>query len=183
MILAYSRETKFFYAYYVVKTLASMAGEGSFHCLALAYVVFLMSPSQTKINSSQGQEEFLKRSSIYFTFLFKQVIDSLSTYRQWMLASEINDDNIILAMAQQFNVWHFDVMSIGRQGSRWETNIRIWDTCWCWISIIRWWNISSSFPIHCLDISGSIFLSVMVPTSIIVINYTLYLFSNVYNLV
>lgn len=163
MILAYSRETKFFYAYYVVKTLASMAGEGSFHCLALAYVVFLMSPSQTKINSPQGQEEFLKR--------------------QWMLASEINDDNIILAMAQQFNVWHFDVMSIGRQGSRWETNIRIWDTCWCWISIIRWWNISSSFPIHCLDISGSIFLSVMVPTSIIVINYTLYLFSNVYNLV
>ncbi|XP_047171328.1 hippocampus abundant transcript-like protein 1 [Vigna umbellata] len=38
VILAYSRETKFFYAYYVVKTLASMAGEGSFHCLAFAYV-------------------------------------------------------------------------------------------------------------------------------------------------
>lgn len=39
-ILAYSRDTKFFYAYYVVKTLAAVAGEGSFHCLALAYVVF-----------------------------------------------------------------------------------------------------------------------------------------------
>jgi len=39
-ILAYSRETKFFYAYYVVKTLAAIAGEGSFNCLALAYVVF-----------------------------------------------------------------------------------------------------------------------------------------------
>lgn len=38
MILAYSRDTKFFYAYYAVKTLAAMAGEGSFHCLALAYV-------------------------------------------------------------------------------------------------------------------------------------------------
>ncbi|KAL9317043.1 hypothetical protein ACSQ67_013560 [Phaseolus vulgaris] len=38
VILAYSRETRFFYAYYVVKTLASMAGEGSFHCLAFAYV-------------------------------------------------------------------------------------------------------------------------------------------------
>ncbi|WJX21556.1 hypothetical protein P8452_10974 [Trifolium repens] len=37
-ILAYSRETKFFYAYYLVKTLAALAGEGSFHCLALAYV-------------------------------------------------------------------------------------------------------------------------------------------------
>lgn len=37
-ILAYSRDTKFFYAYYVVKTLAAVAGEGSFHCLALAYV-------------------------------------------------------------------------------------------------------------------------------------------------
>ncbi|XP_061337460.1 uncharacterized protein LOC133284460 [Gastrolobium bilobum] len=38
VILAYSRSTKFFYAYYVVKILAAMAGEGSFHCLALAYV-------------------------------------------------------------------------------------------------------------------------------------------------
>lgn len=38
-ILAYSRDTKFYYAYYVVKTLAAIAGEGSFHCLALAYVV------------------------------------------------------------------------------------------------------------------------------------------------
>lgn len=38
VILAYSRDTKFFYAYYAVKTLAAMAGEGSFHCLALAYV-------------------------------------------------------------------------------------------------------------------------------------------------
>ncbi|RZB43288.1 Hippocampus abundant transcript 1 protein isoform E [Glycine soja] len=38
VILAYSRDTQFFYAYYVVKTLAAMAGEGSFHCLALAYV-------------------------------------------------------------------------------------------------------------------------------------------------
>ncbi|KAK7280597.1 hypothetical protein RJT34_25662 [Clitoria ternatea] len=38
VILAYSRETKFFYTYYVVKTLAAMAGDGSFHCLALAYV-------------------------------------------------------------------------------------------------------------------------------------------------
>ncbi|XP_045818896.1 tetracycline resistance protein, class A-like [Trifolium pratense] len=37
-ILAYSRETKFFYAYYLVKTLAALAGEGSLHCLALAYV-------------------------------------------------------------------------------------------------------------------------------------------------
>ncbi|KAK7343327.1 hypothetical protein VNO77_11984 [Canavalia gladiata] len=38
VILAYSRTTEFFYAYYAVKTLASMAGEGCFHCLALAYV-------------------------------------------------------------------------------------------------------------------------------------------------
>lgn len=38
-ILAYNRDKKFYYAYYVVKTLAAIAGEGSFHCLALAYVV------------------------------------------------------------------------------------------------------------------------------------------------
>ncbi|RDX64900.1 Hippocampus abundant transcript 1 protein, partial [Mucuna pruriens] len=37
-ILAYSRDTEFFYAYYGVKTVAAMAGEGSFQCLALAYV-------------------------------------------------------------------------------------------------------------------------------------------------
>ncbi|KAK7390801.1 hypothetical protein VNO78_18884 [Psophocarpus tetragonolobus] len=38
VILAYKRDTQFFYAYYVVQTLISMAGEGSLHCLALAYV-------------------------------------------------------------------------------------------------------------------------------------------------
>ncbi|XP_057423210.1 uncharacterized protein LOC130717111 isoform X2 [Lotus japonicus] len=38
VILAYSRDTKFFYVYYVVRTLAAIAGEGSSHCLALAYV-------------------------------------------------------------------------------------------------------------------------------------------------
>ncbi|CAJ1977644.1 unnamed protein product [Sphenostylis stenocarpa] len=38
VILAYSRETKFFYAYYAVKTLAAMVGEGSFHCLSCTYV-------------------------------------------------------------------------------------------------------------------------------------------------
>lgn len=38
VILAYSRETKFFYAYFVLKTLAAMVGEGTINCLALAYV-------------------------------------------------------------------------------------------------------------------------------------------------
>ncbi|KAJ7967119.1 hippocampus abundant transcript-like protein 1 [Quillaja saponaria] len=37
-ILAYSRSTNFFYAYYVVKTLSAMLGEGCTNCLALAYV-------------------------------------------------------------------------------------------------------------------------------------------------
>ncbi|XP_028787707.1 uncharacterized protein LOC114743655 [Neltuma alba] len=37
-ILAYSRTQKFFYAYYVFKTLVSMICEGSVPCLALAYV-------------------------------------------------------------------------------------------------------------------------------------------------
>ncbi|KVI07297.1 Major facilitator superfamily [Cynara cardunculus var. scolymus] len=37
MILAYSRERNFFYAYYVLKTLTSMACEGTVLCLALAY--------------------------------------------------------------------------------------------------------------------------------------------------
>ncbi|KAI3757237.1 hypothetical protein L6452_04771 [Arctium lappa] len=38
VILAYSRERNFFYAYYVLKTLTSMACEGTVLCLALAYV-------------------------------------------------------------------------------------------------------------------------------------------------
>ena len=107
----------------------------------------------------------------------------INTYRKRLLASEIYDDSIILAMAQKFDVWHFDVTCIGRQGSRWETNICIWDTCWCWISIIRWWNTSSSFSIHCLDISGSISLSIisiMIPTSIVVINWWFYIYDNVH---
>ncbi|KAJ0076833.1 hypothetical protein Patl1_35894 [Pistacia atlantica] len=37
-ILAYSRTTSFFYAYYVIRTLTAMVGEISINCLALAYV-------------------------------------------------------------------------------------------------------------------------------------------------
>ncbi|KAM3695710.1 hypothetical protein ACB098_07G154000 [Castanea mollissima] len=38
VILAYSMETNFFYAYFVIRTLTAMVSEGSIHCLALAYV-------------------------------------------------------------------------------------------------------------------------------------------------
>ncbi|KAJ6906446.1 hippocampus abundant transcript 1 protein-like [Populus alba x Populus x berolinensis] len=38
VILAYSRTTGFFYAYYAVRTLTAMICEGSIDCLALAYV-------------------------------------------------------------------------------------------------------------------------------------------------
>ncbi|KAH8510471.1 hypothetical protein H0E87_008145 [Populus deltoides] len=38
VILAYSRTTNFFYAYYVLRTLTAMICEGSINCLALAYV-------------------------------------------------------------------------------------------------------------------------------------------------
>ncbi|XP_052192483.1 uncharacterized protein LOC127801406 isoform X4 [Diospyros lotus] len=38
VVLAYSRTTKFFYAYYVLRTITSMVSEGSSQCLALAYV-------------------------------------------------------------------------------------------------------------------------------------------------
>ncbi|KAK4562129.1 hypothetical protein RGQ29_004835 [Quercus rubra] len=37
-ILAYSMETNFFYAYFVIRTLTAMVSEGSINCLALAYV-------------------------------------------------------------------------------------------------------------------------------------------------
>ncbi|KAJ6409967.1 hypothetical protein OIU84_009457 [Salix udensis] len=37
-ILAYSRTTNFFYAYYVLRTLTAMICEGSINCLAFAYV-------------------------------------------------------------------------------------------------------------------------------------------------
>ncbi|PSS19840.1 Hippocampus abundant transcript 1 protein [Actinidia chinensis var. chinensis] len=38
VILAYSRERYYFYAYYALKTLTAMVCEGSVHCIALAYV-------------------------------------------------------------------------------------------------------------------------------------------------
>ncbi|KAB1200660.1 Hippocampus abundant transcript 1 protein [Morella rubra] len=38
VILAYSRTTNFFYAYFVLRTLTAMVCEGSVNCLALAYV-------------------------------------------------------------------------------------------------------------------------------------------------
>lgn len=38
-IMAYSRETNFFYAYFVIRTLTAMVGESVVICLALAYVV------------------------------------------------------------------------------------------------------------------------------------------------
>ncbi|XP_028797537.1 hippocampus abundant transcript 1 protein isoform X1 [Neltuma alba] len=38
VILGYSRATNYFYAYYAVKTLTAIVGEGSVNCLALAYL-------------------------------------------------------------------------------------------------------------------------------------------------
>ncbi|KAF5449029.1 hypothetical protein F2P56_029517 [Juglans regia] len=38
VIMAYSRTTSFFYAYFFIRTLTAMVGEGSINCLALAYV-------------------------------------------------------------------------------------------------------------------------------------------------
>ncbi|KAF5751033.1 hippocampus abundant transcript-like protein 1 [Tripterygium wilfordii] len=43
VILAYSRETNFFFAYYVLRTLTAMVSEGSTNCLALAYVADVIS--------------------------------------------------------------------------------------------------------------------------------------------
>ncbi|KAJ4715936.1 hippocampus abundant transcript 1 protein-like [Melia azedarach] len=45
-ILAYSRTTSFFYAYYVLRTLTAMLCEGSVNCLALAYVADNISERQ-----------------------------------------------------------------------------------------------------------------------------------------
>lgn len=39
VILAYSRERNYFYAYFVFRTLTAMVADGSVQCLALAYVV------------------------------------------------------------------------------------------------------------------------------------------------
>ncbi|KAI9180905.1 hypothetical protein LWI28_009267 [Acer negundo] len=45
-ILAYSRTTNFFYAYFVFRTLIAMVCEGSVNCLALAYVADIISEGQ-----------------------------------------------------------------------------------------------------------------------------------------
>lgn len=45
-ILAYSRTTTSFYAYFVIRTLTAMVGEGSINCLALAYVADNISEGQ-----------------------------------------------------------------------------------------------------------------------------------------
>ncbi|KAK6946465.1 Major facilitator superfamily, partial [Dillenia turbinata] len=45
-ILAYSRTTSFFYAYYVLKTLTAMVSEGGVQCLALAYVADCVSEQE-----------------------------------------------------------------------------------------------------------------------------------------
>ncbi|XP_057966402.1 uncharacterized protein LOC131156606 [Malania oleifera] len=46
VILAYSRTTNFFYAYYVLRTITAMVCEGSMNCLALAYVADNISETQ-----------------------------------------------------------------------------------------------------------------------------------------
>ncbi|CAN1771071.1 Tetracycline resistance protein, class B [Linum perenne] len=46
VILAYSRTTEFFYAYYILRTLTAMLSEGSLNCLALAYVADSVSESK-----------------------------------------------------------------------------------------------------------------------------------------
>ncbi|KAJ9132687.1 hypothetical protein P3X46_010626 [Hevea brasiliensis] len=45
-ILAYSRETNFFYAYFVLRTLTAMVTDGGLNCLALAYVADNISESR-----------------------------------------------------------------------------------------------------------------------------------------
>ncbi|KAK0583114.1 hypothetical protein LWI29_033510 [Acer saccharum] len=45
-ILAYSRTTNFFYAYFLFRTLTAMVCEGSVNCLALAYVADIISEGQ-----------------------------------------------------------------------------------------------------------------------------------------
>ncbi|XP_074275708.1 uncharacterized protein LOC141599563 [Silene latifolia] len=46
VVLAYRRETSFYYAHYVLKTLTSMMGEGTLQCLSLAYVADNISESK-----------------------------------------------------------------------------------------------------------------------------------------
>lgn len=105
-ILAYSRETNFFYAFYVMRTLTAMTCEGSINCLALAYVV---RPFPTTL----------------------------------------------LVLGYIYNLISYFLYFSGRQHFRERKNSCIWTSIWVCIVIICVWNLSSSFPPHFLNISGS----------------------------
>ncbi|GAV90784.1 MFS_1 domain-containing protein [Cephalotus follicularis] len=78
-ILAYSRTTNFYYAYYVLRTLTAMVSEGSINCLALAYVEDNV--SETQRASAFGILSGVSSAAFVFGTLATRFLSTASTFQ------------------------------------------------------------------------------------------------------
>ncbi|KAM7514030.1 hypothetical protein LguiA_003613 [Lonicera macranthoides] len=79
VILAYSREKYFFYAYYALRTLTAMACEGSVICIALAYVADNI--GENRRASAFGILSGISSSAFVFGNLFTRFLSTSSTFQ------------------------------------------------------------------------------------------------------
>ncbi|KAK3193212.1 hypothetical protein Dsin_024522 [Dipteronia sinensis] len=84
-ILAYSRTTNFFYAYFVLRTLTAMVCEGSVNCLALAYVADTIPEGQR--GSAFGILSGICSAAFVFGTLVTRFISTTATFQVATLVS------------------------------------------------------------------------------------------------
>ncbi|KAH7574833.1 hypothetical protein JRO89_XS02G0010300 [Xanthoceras sorbifolium] len=84
-IMAYSRTTSFFYAYFLLRTLTAMVCEGSVNCLALAYVADTVPEGQRA--AAFGVLSGICSSSFVFGTLVTRFISTTATFQVATLVS------------------------------------------------------------------------------------------------
>ncbi|CAL9022856.1 unnamed protein product [Prunus brigantina] len=85
VILAYSRETNFFYAYFALRTVTAMVCEGSINCLTLAYVADTVSERE-RVSAFGILAGFLSASFVCGT-LAARFLSTASTFQVAAFAS------------------------------------------------------------------------------------------------
>ncbi|BBH09839.1 Major facilitator superfamily protein [Prunus dulcis] len=85
VILAYSRETNFFYAYFALRTVTAMVCEGSINCLTLAYVADTV-PERERVPAFGILAGFLSASFVCGT-LAARFLSTASTFQVAAFAS------------------------------------------------------------------------------------------------